>query len=169
MSIRTLTEADAEAYRHIRLQALRDHPDAFGACYEDAAAMPIDQLRARIAGNETDFILGAFDERSGLVGTVGFKRETGIKVRHKGFVWGMYVDPAYRRRGLGRELLSELLARAARQPGLERVNLAAADGNTGAAGLYESLGFEVYGKEIDAMKLGDGVYVSELLMAKRIG
>jgi len=166
--IRTLTEEDAETFRHVRLQALRDHPNAFGASYEDAAAMPIDQLRARMAGSGTDFILGAFDDRGELAGTAGFRRETSSKMRHKGIVWGMYVGPAYRRKGLARMLLTELLERAARQPGLERINLAVADTNTGALRLYESLGFTAYGKEIDAMRLDDGTYVNEDLMVKRI-
>jgi RimJ/RimL family protein N-acetyltransferase len=48
-------------------------------------------------------------------------------------------------------------------PGLEQVALAVSRQNVGAKALYESLGFEVYGCEKRALKVGDE-YVDEELM-----
>ncbi len=39
MQIRPLTEADAAAYRQIRLRGLREDPAAFGSSYELAGAI----------------------------------------------------------------------------------------------------------------------------------
>ena len=35
MEVRILTEADAQAFWNIRLRALRDNPESFGASYEE--------------------------------------------------------------------------------------------------------------------------------------
>jgi len=35
MEVRKLTETDAEAFWNIRLRALRDNPESFGASYEE--------------------------------------------------------------------------------------------------------------------------------------
>ena len=35
MEVRRLTEADGEAFWNIRLRALRDNPESFGASYEE--------------------------------------------------------------------------------------------------------------------------------------
>jgi RimJ/RimL family protein N-acetyltransferase len=48
-------------------------------------------------------------------------------------------------------------------PGMEQVALAVSSQNAGARGLYESLGFEMYGCEKRALKIGDR-YVDEELM-----
>ena len=46
-----------------------------------------------------------------LAGMMGFKREYGLKLRHKGCIWGVYVSPAHRGKGLASLLLSEVIER----------------------------------------------------------
>jgi ribosomal-protein-alanine N-acetyltransferase len=57
----------------------------------------------------------------------------------------LVVEPAARRRGLGRALVQVLL-RHARERGLSRVVLEVRLGNAGARRLYESLGFSEVGE-----------------------
>jgi GNAT superfamily N-acetyltransferase len=57
-----------------------------------------------------------------------------------GMVSGMWVSPAYRRRGIGHALLNALIAWAKEQ-GAQRLELGVSEGNTPAIHLYEQLGF----------------------------
>ena len=79
----------------------------------------------------------------------------GEKIRHRGGIWGVYVSEECRGKGVGRALLAELIQPIKLLPGMEQVALAVSRQNAGAKVLYESLGFEVYGCEKRALKVGD--------------
>ena len=59
----------------------------------------------------------------------------------QGWIGGLGVVPAARRRGVGRQLMDAVLA-AASGVGMRRVSLEVLEPNTGAIALYERLGFE---------------------------
>lgn len=162
MELRILTEADTDAYRRVRLQALAEHPEFFGRALEEAetAAEMAEQLRTRHDGTES-FILGAFE--AALMGIAGCSRDRPAKHRHKALIWGMYVAPEARRHGVGRALLEAAIARARAWPGVEQLLLAVASHNEGAVALYQGLGFQVFGVERRALKLADR-YVDEANM-----
>jgi ribosomal protein S18 acetylase RimI-like enzyme len=64
------------------------------------------------------------------------------------------VDPAFQGRGLGRRLMTELIA-AARAAGVEVLTLDLRGDNVPAAALYESLGFRRYGRLERFVAVGD--------------
>jgi GNAT superfamily N-acetyltransferase len=79
-------------------------------------------------------------------------RESGAKERHRASVWGMYVAPRGRRRGLGRGLLMAALAHARTWTEVEQVNLGVTDAAGPARRLYESAGFRCWGTEPRALR-----------------
>lgn len=164
--IRTLEERDAERYRAVRLRALREEPDAFGSSYEEQVDSPLAWFVERIRATEARFTLGAFDGET-LVGSIIFMRETGMKMRHRGVITGMYVAPEGRGRGIGRALLLGAIERARAQVGLEQIHLAVVTRKSAARALYASAGFAVYGTEPRALKVGDD-YLDEDLMVLRL-
>jgi ribosomal protein S18 acetylase RimI-like enzyme len=166
MEMRPLTEADAAAWRELRLRMLREHPDAFGSSYEENVTRPVESFaqRLRKAHNLPDsFILGAFEEGK-LVGSAGLQREEGAKDRHKADIFSVYVAPELRVRGVARALLTELIVRARAAPGLEQLQLAVTTHNATARSLYAALGFETYGVEHHALKLGERYFDEELMV-----
>lgn len=162
MEVRLLTADDAQAYRQLRLEALRLAPTAFGSSYEEEVARDPAASVERIAPTANTRVFGAFRDEL-LVGTVGLRRQSGNKGRHKAFVWGVYVTPAARGHGIARRLMTRALEEARTLPGLARVNIAVSAANEPARRLYESLGFEVYGLEPDALRV-DGESLAELWM-----
>jgi ribosomal protein S18 acetylase RimI-like enzyme len=79
-------------------------------------------------------------------------------------IYSMYVAPEARGQGVGRALLSEVIARARALDGVEQVYLEVVASVPAARALYRSLNFEVYGRRARALKLDDGRYLDEELM-----
>lgn len=166
LDIRSLVAANAHEFQVLRIQALREYPEAFGATYMEERDSPwssfIQRFEAEwIAGD--NMILGAF-QHGRLVGSLGFRRWNREKQRHKGYIWIFYVTSDARGQGIGTRLFRDVLEYTGALPGLEQLQLSVvAEGRT-ARSLYASFGFQSYGCERRALKLGHR-YVDTELMA----
>ena len=156
--IRKLREKDLAAYREIRMAGLMEKPHYFGASIRDEKRNTDKvYLDGFGIGNPIFFVLGKFIGRQ-LAGVIGFRRFTLENLRHKASLWGMYVAPEYRNRGLGSELLAAWLERAGKLRGLESVQLAVESGNRPARKLYANFGFERFALERRGLKIGNRYY-----------
>lgn len=166
MIIRALTENDLAEYVVLRKEALLDTPLAFAASPGDDFAGNIDSLRESIRKAPDWMIFGAFDDR--LIGTAGLIRDRHIKAAHKMHLWGMYVTPSKRGRGIATRLLEAAIAHAKSVAGVDWIFLGVTTAAAAARHVYERAGFQLYGTEPDALREG-GKSVDEYRMALRLG
>jgi ribosomal protein S18 acetylase RimI-like enzyme len=147
VDIRQLTATDAAAFQAIRLRALRENPEAFGSTYADEVDRPLAAIATRLAADPaTSVVLAASAApRAPLAGVVGCYRESGRKRRHVGVVWGLFVAPEARGRGLGHALVSTLTSHVRTWPDLEQLTLTVVPDNAAARALYLRHGFRAVG------------------------
>jgi ribosomal protein S18 acetylase RimI-like enzyme len=167
MNIRLLDEPDAQVYRVVRLRALKNDPDSYGSIFEQEAVRPLEKFAERIKHSKNQFTLGCFDDTHSLIGIVNFVREDRLKTAHKGNIYGMYIEPEFRGKGIGKSLLLALIKKTTIEcEGLEQIHLSVVSNNEPAKRLYTSLGFEVYGVEPHALKIGRNYLDEDLMILK---
>src|ERR1700722_19541694 len=105
LMVRRLETHDVASYRELRLEALKDHPEAFLSSWDHEAGKPLAWWTERL---ETNTVFGGWVDSSPLVGVAGFRAEGAVKRRHKGVLWGMYVRPEARGTGLGAALVTRV-------------------------------------------------------------
>jgi len=155
MIIRKLTEDDAESLWKLRLYALETDPASFGESPEELRKTSAVEYASRLRwGGLENFVLGAFEDEA-LVAMTGFYRETATKRRHKGWIWGVFVSPSARGKGVGRTLLAGVIETAKALPGIRSLRLTVSTTQRPAIKLYERLGFRSFGTEPQAMRIGE--------------
>lgn len=123
----------------------------------------IEQTQAWIAGmgNDATNLVAVLD--STVVGNAGLNRHTGRRSHAAGIGIGVHDD--FTGRGIGRALMTELIAVADNWLNLRRLELNVYADNAPAIALYESLGFKREGLYAD-YAFRDGAYVDSIAMAR---
>jgi ribosomal protein S18 acetylase RimI-like enzyme len=166
MNIRALSPSDSRAFQALRLRGLQECPEAFASSYEEEVGTALSDIEKRLQPKPGSAIFGAFQE-SRLCALVGLQQEGMTKLAHKSFIWGVYVAPEARGRGVGAEIMTHALSYAASVFGTQQVNLGVNTKNTPAVALYKKLGFVEYGLERDYL-LVNGVLQDEYQMVCRV-
>jgi RimJ/RimL family protein N-acetyltransferase len=164
MTLERLTPPFAAQYRALMLQAYAEHPDAFTSSAAERAALSLAWWEQRLSAgpDAPEWVLGVIEDDR-LLAAVGLSFDVREKAAHKATLFGMYVVPAHRGRGLGRELVLATLDNARAHAGTRLVQLTVTDGNHSAETLYRQCGFVPFGLEPLAVAV-NGKFVSKLHM-----
>lgn len=156
--IARIAPADLSAYKRLRDEGLKAHPDAFDADIESEQARPPESYIGRLGLYETlggTFLLGAWEGKE-LVGMVGLERQSLQKLRHSAELNSMMVSPKATGKGIGLMLINAAIAEARLAIGLEQITLRVSTSSESAIRLYERAGFQACGVLPHAIKLVDG-------------
>lgn len=157
----TLTAEDSARYNAFFTAGTRAHPDTLRISPDDIEGAPFSTQPT-----EDSITLAAVAGEVWL-GVVTLAREQErSKRRHIAWIVRMYVSADRAGRGVGRALLREALARAARMPGVAKVNLTVAAHNERAIRLYTAEGFTSFAREEDAFR--DPLPRAELSMSRPV-
>jgi len=163
--ITPITADTFPAWRTLRLRALKEHPDAFGASWDWYSGLSEAETLAHFTSRQDsrNQVWGAFSTDGDLLGTVGLFCDSGAKMEHRAHIWGMYVAPEARGKRIGERLIAEAIAFARTIGGVLQIHLAVTSHNASARRLYERMGFTTYGREPRVL-IVDGVAYDEDLM-----
>ncbi len=162
--VRRLGAAEAEVFRHLRLDGLRRHPEAFGESYAEAAARPPHHWPELL---ERSAVFGGWrDGRLGATASCATGADIGLpaNLRHKALLVGVYVAPRARGTGLGRAVCQAAVDHARALPGIDLMLVSVNADNAGAVALYEALGFVAWGRQPRSIKVA-GRHYDEIEMA----
>lgn len=162
MDIKRLDESHATEYRFLRLNSLKNHPEAFGSSFEEEMLNSISFYKQRLMSDDS-LTLGAFiDDR--LVGMITLRYGNHKKTKHSGHIHAMYVDGDYQQQGIGFALVQGVIDEA-KIRGVINLFLTVTSTNQKAIRLYEKCGFFIYGIEKRELYVNE-TYYDSLLMAQ---
>lgn len=144
MHIEILKNTHVNPYRTLRLQGLKENPEAFGSSFEEESLIDLDTYKKRLEDKDS-VTFGVFINDV-LVGILTLRTSQRLKTKHNGHLVGMYVDKNYRRQGIGKLLINEVL-RYAKSHQIINLFLTVTSSNQDAIKLYEHMGFVQYGVE----------------------
>jgi RimJ/RimL family protein N-acetyltransferase len=160
VTVRLLDPDDAEQFKALRLLAVDNAPTAIWPTRQEELARSIEEIAIRIRSTPTQAVFGAFESEA-LVGITGVRREPLRQVNHKATIWGVFVNPSYRGRGIAQMLLSAATVHAVEQWDVVQLMLSVNAENLPAKRLYASDGFQTFGLEPRSMKVEDRFYDEE--------
>ena len=124
----------------------------------------IDFIESNNTSKSNMMLVGFLDGE--YVGNISLMGNDNLRYRHRAGI-GIALYQKYTGLGIGRAMLKTMID-IAKEQGLEQLELEVVADNKGALHLYESLGFEIFGKFPNNMKYKDGTYADCLWMMKTL-
>lgn len=124
-----------------------------------------DFIKAQNESSSNLMLLGFLDGKH--VGNCSFFGNVQSRYQHRANM-AIALYKKYTGMGIGTVMLNKLIG-AAKEAGLEQMELEVVADNEKAIGLYRKMGFEVYGKFPSKMKYKDGTYADMYWMMKKLG
>jgi ribosomal protein S18 acetylase RimI-like enzyme len=155
---------------------LTESPWAFAASPDDDFALDQARLEVLLAEEENAILAVEATEWLGisagaphdeLLAAAGVVRMKQAKFTHRARLWGVFVEPAHRGKGLGKAVVGAAIELARCWSGVRYVDLGVSENAPAAQRLYETLGFKQWGREPEATQL-EGRCYDELHMTLKL-
>ncbi|MDO8469712.1 MAG: GNAT family N-acetyltransferase [bacterium] len=156
-----LNQEDWRDFKELRLRALKTDPTAFGSSFEEEINLPDDEWRRKLEDQKR--ITYAAKILDQLVGIAGVRFESLRHVEHMATIVSVFVNPAFRGKGIGYRLMSRILEDLHSNPKIIKVRLSVNELQVAARNMYEKLGFHRIGLAEKEMRV-EGKYYDQSQM-----
>lgn len=113
--IRHSALTDVDSFRELRLEALKNHPTAFGQDYDEIVLRPQTYWETTLTINSEEQALFFAEQNGQLIGMTGIFHCMLKKSLHSAGIWGVYVKPEWRGRHVAESLIQACLDWAKQQ------------------------------------------------------
>ena len=144
ITIRQLTEDEWLEFSRIRLQALLTDPQVFGSNYEKESQMTEDEWRSRLRAKDNAIFLIYENETAVGITCVSVDRED--PTRKTALLWGSWLAPHFRGKGLSALMYRTRIDWAKRQPTVEKIIVSHRASNLASKHANQKHGFVLTGK-----------------------
>ena len=137
--INKLDENDWEMFKRIRLRALQTDPTVFGSNYDREANRTEAEWRDQLANlNTAVFVVFKNDRPVGVTGAAVDRHDVSQKTV---LLWGSWVEPDGREKGISKLFYEARIAWAREQPGVERITVSHRESNVASKYANQRFGF----------------------------
>lgn len=159
IEIRKLSPDDWQIYKDLRLQMLREEPQAYSQKYEDLIKRTDEEWKENTLTDTRGELVAFVDGKP--AGMNGYAYDNPNLV----FIWGMFIRKEYRGLGLGRMLMEEIEKEIRKDAEVKKIHVSVISSQITAWKLYEKLGYKEIKREKEKVNY-DGVLYDEILMEK---
>ena len=171
LQILRIEPSDAAAFRRFRMAAIAEAPDDDSMTIEEEREASLADISTRlngVAGKERFVLAAQTSGESEWGGLCGFYRQPGVKTAHVGWIWGLYVIPSQRGKGVATALMAAMLQNLVQIEGLLQVQARVAVNNQPARHVFERSGFSMVTVLPRAIRVG-ATDVDEVLLLHHLG
>ena len=166
-TFRRLTSDNVDAFRALRMRALRDHPRAYLQTYEEES---LRQRKFHEVMVESNIVMGAFETNDTvgveiLIGYTIMSLNQMNKTKHKCSIWGAYVLPEHRYKDLAKKMRLRLFE-VAKGMGLKYCTSSIVANNPAALRVHLGVGYIEMFRETDGVRHADGSFDDVIHLVK---
>lgn len=158
IKIKQLIEDEWLEFSRIRLQALSTDPQVFGSNHEKESQLTEAEWRSRLRAEDNAIFLIYENENAVGITCVSIDRED--PTRKTALLWGSWLAPSCRGRGLSEMMYRARIDWAKRQPTVEKIIVSHRASNLASKRANQKHGFVLTGK--DEKTWNDGVTEDEI-------
>lgn len=159
--IRKLSRNDWQIFKEIRLQMLKEEPQAYARTFEEMVKRTDDEWKENvISANSGLLVLWVNGKLAGINGYFYPNKE---EVE----IWGMFIRSEFRGHGLGKKLMEEIEKEIRKDKNIKLIRIEVTTTQKVAYGLYKKMGFKVVGRKKGATKFNGEIY-DDIILEKII-
>ncbi len=145
ISIRQKNENDWQTFREIRLKALKNDPKVFGSNHEREVNKSKQDWKEWIAeASQAIFFIYDVETPIGMTGI--FVPQDTVE-KSKAVLWGSWLEPDYRRKGLSNLMYKARIDWAKEQPEIRRIEVSHRESNLASKYANQKHGFKLVKEE----------------------